>query len=166
MQAFKVSEGVQLEACRMAKVTRMTVNRWRKKDPNFDRSYQEITSEMLQVLHGVEKSKDLLLVAIIQHDGHISRACQSIGVSRQTHGKWYKQDVEYRDRVDDIIDEMNEGILDDAMAELKKQIAGGDFKAIKLAIDKLGSSRGMVDKKQHEISSPSWMSGDKELDEI
>ena len=166
LKAFAANNGLQQEACRLAKVSRMTVTRWRNNDHEFANNYDSVTDQMLQMLHGIDKSKELLMASVLRHNGNITMACISLGMSRQTHRKWYKEDIEYRDRIDDILEEVNEGLLDVAIEKWKKLIEEEDFKAIKLAIDKIGTNRGFIDKKQHEITTPKWMSGDKELDEI
>jgi hypothetical protein len=52
----------------------------------------------------MDSIKKDILVALEKHNGIVSVACASIGLSRSTYYLWLKDDQEFKDAVDDIQD--------------------------------------------------------------
>ena len=48
------------------------------------------------------ESKDKMLKALEEYYGIVTTACQSVGISRQTHYRWLEEDEDYKTKVQDI----------------------------------------------------------------
>ena len=51
-----------------------------------------------------------LIEALRRKGGSVSAACEEVGISRQTHYNWYREDAHYRDLVDRLIEELEEDL--------------------------------------------------------
>ena len=80
--------------------------------------------------------------------GIVTNACKQVGISRQTHYKWYREDLDYRKAVDDV-----ENItLDFAESKLHEQIFEGNVASIIFFLKTKGKSRGYVERQEIEMN--------------
>lgn len=104
-----------------------------------------------------------MIEALEKSLGVVTTACKSVGIARQTHYEWFKEDENYRRAVEDIADVA----LDFAESKLHKQIEQGDTTACIFYLKTKGKKRGYVERQEiaaHVDTSkkPSWFD---ELDE-
>ena len=80
--------------------------------------------------------------------GIVTNACKQVGISRQTHYKWYREDLSYQKAVDDV-----ENItLDFAESKLHEQIFEGNVASIIFFLKTKGKSRGYVERQEIEMN--------------
>lgn len=65
-------------------------------------------------------TKKGMIEALEKSLGIVSTACQSVGISRQTHYRWLSEDPEYKQQVDDI----SEMAIDFVESKLHEKIEG------------------------------------------
>ena len=82
--------------------------------------------------------KDSLLVALENHYGIVSHACQDVKISRTTYYNWYKNDKEFKESVDLL----HNVVLDFAETALFELIKNGNVAATIFFLKTRGKSRG------------------------
>ena len=92
--------------------------------------------------------KKAMLAALEKALGVISLACNEVGIARQTHYEWYKEDAEYHSSVDAIADIA----VDFAESKLHDQINKGDTTAIIFYLKTKGKRRGYVERQEFDHS--------------
>jgi len=80
--------------------------------------------------------------------GIVTKACEVVGISRQTHYNWYNNDPEYKSAVDDIGDIA----LDFAESMLHQQIKEKDTTAIIFYLKTKGKKRGYIERSELDIA--------------
>ena len=95
--------------------------------------------------------KKAMIEALEKSLGIVTTACKQVGIARQTHYEWYREDAEYKAAVDGIADIA----LDFAESKLHKSIEGGSDTATIFYLKTKGKKRGYVERQeiQHEGSS-------------
>lgn len=106
----------------------------------------------------VQKDKERLLISLKDCSGIVTFACEKVRLSRQTFYRWYRDDAEFKERVDAI----NELQIDVAEASLLKKIQKGDTTAIIFYLKTKGKDRGYSERR--EISIPGGVSVDVKND--
>lgn len=89
-----------------------------------------------------------MIEALEKSLGVVTSACKTVGISRQTHYEWYKEDENYRAEVDGISDIA----LDFAESQLHKQIQNGEVSSTIFYLKTKGKKRGYVERQ--ELASP------------
>ena len=74
--------------------------------------------------------------------GVVTSACKQVGISRVTFYEWYKNDIEFKEQVDDIQDIA----LDFAESQLHKQIQEGNTTATIFYLKTKGKNRGYIER--------------------
>lgn len=87
------------------------------------------------------QKKDLMLIALEKHLGIVTPACKEVGISRETYYTWYKNDLEFQEKVDVI----NEITLDFVETQLLKNIKGGSERSILFYMKYKARQRGYND---------------------
>lgn len=81
--------------------------------------------------------------------GIVTNACKAVGISRETHYRWLREDSEYAQQVRDI-----EGVtLDFAESKLHEQIFNGNVASIIFFLKTKGKSRGYVERQEFEVKT-------------
>jgi hypothetical protein len=88
--------------------------------------------------------KEQLLEALTKSLGIVSTACLSVGVSRTTYYKYYNDDKQFKNQVDDISDIA----IDFAESQLFELIKGGNITAVIFYLKTKGKKRGYVEKQE------------------
>ena len=101
--------------------------------------------------------KKAMIEALEKSLGVVTTACKTVGISRQTHYEWLREDGQYRDAVDDIGDVA----LDFAESQLHKQIQNGEVSSTIFYLKTKGKKRGYVERTEitADVSvnkKPSW----------
>ncbi len=90
--------------------------------------------------------KKAMIEALEKSLGVVSVACRTVGIARNTHYEYYKNDAEYRRNVDSIADIA----LDFAESKLHKNIENGSDTAIIFYLKTKGKKRGYVERQEIE----------------
>ena len=93
--------------------------------------------------------KDALLQALENSLGIVSTACNRTGISRSSFYKWYKEDEEFRKKVDEI-DNVK---LDYVETKLFKNIENEKEKSIIFYLQHKGHKRGYVQRQNINLTS-------------
>ena len=93
--------------------------------------------------------KETLLQALESSLGIVSTACNRTGISRSSFYKWYKEDEEFRKKVDDI-DNVK---LDYVETKLFKNIENEKEKSIIFYLQHKGHKRGYVQRQNINLTS-------------
>jgi hypothetical protein len=90
--------------------------------------------------------KNAMIQALESSLGIVSKACETIGISRKTHYDWIKDDPEYAKAVD----ELSNLVLDFAESNLHKQIEEGNSTSTIYLLNHKGKSRGYNNDVEHK----------------
>ena len=93
--------------------------------------------------------KETLLQALESSLGIVSTACNRSGISSSSFYKWYKEDEEFRKKVDEI-DNLK---LDFAESQLHKQIQDNSTSATIFYLKTQGKKRGYIERQEVDLSS-------------
>ena len=85
-----------------------------------------------------------MIEALEKSLGIVTTATKSVGISRETHYRWMKEDPEYKDKVDSIGDMA----LDFAESQLHKQIREGNSTATIFFLKTKGKNRGYIERQE------------------
>jgi hypothetical protein len=88
--------------------------------------------------------KTAMLEALEKSLGVVTSACKIVGIARQTHYEWYKEDEDYRKNVDSIGDIA----IDFAETQLHSQIKKGSTAATIFYLKTKGKGRGYVERQE------------------
>lgn len=90
----------------------------------------------------MDAKKETFIKTLHESFGHITKACDAIGISRGTYYHWYKTDSEFKDKCDNI----SEYIVDTVENHLFDQIKDGSTAATIFYLKTKGKHRGYVEK--------------------
>ena len=93
--------------------------------------------------------KDTLIQALENSLGIVSTACNRTGISRSSYYKWYKEDEEFRQKVDEI-DNVK---LDFVESKLFKNIENEKEKSIIFYLQHKGHKRGYIQRQNINLTS-------------
>lgn len=93
-------------------------------------------------LYTKHPQKKAMVAALKSTLGIVQTATEKVGITRQTHYNWLKEDESYREAVENI----SEIKLDFVESALFKKIQAGDTTAIIFAAKTLGKKRGYAEK--------------------
>lgn len=99
-------------------------------------------------LTNTDINKKAMIEALEKSLGVVTTACKSVGISRQTHYEWYREDEQYKKAVDDIADVA----LDFAESQLHKQIQNGEVSSTIFYLKTKGKKRGYIEKFEQDIN--------------
>lgn len=103
-------------------------------------------------------NKKAMLEALEKSLGVVTTACKQVGISRETHYRWVKEDAEYGIAVGDV-----ENIaLDFAESQLHKQIMEGSTSATIFYLKTKGKNRGYIERVEQVMqltnsNMPEWL---------
>lgn len=90
--------------------------------------------------------KKAMITALEKSLGIVTTACRNVGIGRDTHYRWMRDDAEYRTAVESL-----EGVaLDLAESKLHEEILGGNTAAIIFFLKTKGKKRGYVERQEVE----------------
>jgi hypothetical protein len=94
--------------------------------------------------------KKAMLDALEKSLGVVTSACKSVGIARQTHYEWMKEDADYKAAVD----ELSDVAIDFAESQLHKQIKEGNSTATIFFLKTKGKKRGYIERQEVDIQTP------------
>ena len=89
-------------------------------------------------------NKKAMIDAMSKTLGIVTSACKAVGITRQTHYRWMKEDSEYKAQ----IEELDNVALDFAESSLHKQIKDGNTAATIFYLKTKGKRRGYVERQE------------------
>ena len=107
-----------------------------------------------------DPKKVAMIQALTKALGVVKMACESVGISRQTHYNWLKEDAAYKTACDNL----PEVVLDFAEHHLHKLISQGNPAATIFLLKTKGKKRGYVERQEIEVAEKkplSWFVGDE-----
>ena len=106
-----------------------------------------------------DPKKVAMIQALTKALGVVKMACESVGISRQTHYNWLKEDAAYKTACDNL----PEVVLDFAEHHLHKLISQGNPAATIFLLKTKGKKRGYVERQEIEVAEKkplSWFVND------
>ena len=106
-----------------------------------------------------DPKKVAMVQALTKSLGVVKMACESVGISRQTHYNWIKDDEAYKQACDNL----PEVVLDFAEHHLHKLISQGNPAATIFLLKTKGKRRGYVERQEIEVAEKkplSWFTDD------
>ena len=94
--------------------------------------------------------KKAMLDALEKSLGVVTSACKNVGIARQTHYEWMKEDADYKAAVD----ELSDVAIDFAESQLHKQIREGNSTATIFFLKTKGKKRGYIERQEVDIQTP------------
>ncbi len=85
-----------------------------------------------------------MIEALEKSLGIVTTACKTVGISRETHYRWTREDETYKAAVDSIADIA----LDFAESQLHKQIQNGEVSSTIFYLKTKGKKRGYVERQE------------------
>ncbi len=92
--------------------------------------------------------KQAMVQAMEKSLGIVTTACKSVGISRDSHYRWMRDDEEYRAQIESI----ESMALDLAESKLHEQILEGNTACIIFFLKTKGKRRGYVEKQEVETT--------------
>ena len=95
--------------------------------------------------------KEAMIQALEKSIGVVTTACKSVGISRDTHYRWMKEDEQYANQVQ----ELSDVALDFAESSLHRQIQSGSTAATIFFLKCKGRNRGYIEKQDIDLNNTS-----------
>jgi len=89
-------------------------------------------------------NKKAMINALEKSLGIVTSACKAVGISRETHYRWMREDEEYNESVKSIEDIA----LDFAESQLHKQIRDGEVSSTIFFLKTKGKRRGYIERQE------------------
>ena len=115
--------------------------------------------DSLTELDNLSPKKKAMVEALTKALGIVKMACESVGISRQTHYNWLKDDPAYKEACDNL----PEVVLDFAEHHLHKLISEGNPAATIFYLKTKGKVRGYIERQEIEVAEKkplSWFVSD------
>ena len=94
--------------------------------------------------------KETFLKALKNNLGHITNACKSANIHRQTYYGWIDKDEDFKQQCDNV----GESLLDLAESKLLENINNNDNACIIFYLKTKGKKRGYIGKQEVEVTKP------------
>ena len=107
---------------------------------------------MAKNIQNIQKlsKKETFLKALKNNLGHITNACKSANIHRQTYYGWIDKDEEFIQQCDNV----EESLLDLAESKLLENINNNDNACIIFYLKTKGKNRGYIEKQEIEVTKP------------
>lgn len=92
--------------------------------------------------------KKAMITALEKSLGVVTTACKQVGISRNTHYRWVKEDEEYKEAVEDL----SNVTLDFAESKLHESIMDGNIAAIIFFLKTKGKIRGYIERSELSVA--------------
>ncbi len=93
--------------------------------------------------------KKKMLKALKETLGIVSQACEMVGISRNTHYVWIKDDIQYKTEVDELL----EFQMDFVESKLFENINNGDVPSTIFYLKTKAKTRGYIEKQEIDLTS-------------
>ena len=95
----------------------------------------------------IQHTKKALLEALEKSLGVVTTACKQVGINRTTFYRYYNEDKEFKQEVDDLSDVA----IDFAESQLFKQIQGGNPTSTIFYLKTKAKKRGYIERQEIEV---------------
>ncbi len=115
--------------------------------------------DSLTELDNLSPKKKAMVEALTKALGIVKMACESVGISRQTHYNWLKDDPAYKEACDNLPGV----VLDFAEHHLHKLISEGNPAATIFYLKTNGKVRGYIERQESGVAEKkplSWLTDD------
>ena len=89
-------------------------------------------------------TKKAMIESLEKSLGIVTSACKSVGISRETHYRWMREDEKYKESVEDLANVA----LDFAESQLHQQIKGGNPSSTIFYLKTKGKKRGYIERQE------------------
>jgi hypothetical protein len=96
-----------------------------------------------------DTQKNAMLQALQSSLGVVSTACKQVGISRQTHYEWMREDMEYASSVKDL----ENVTLDFAESKLHELIFEGNVESVNFFLKTKGKVRGYIERSEIDLNT-------------
>ena len=96
-----------------------------------------------------QKDRDKFLTLLTKQGGNVAGACRAMNINRRTYYNWMDKHEDFKAIVEDI----TEGLIDDAESQLQKLIGDGNVVAILFYLKTRAKSRGYIERSETDITS-------------
>jgi hypothetical protein len=96
-----------------------------------------------------DTQKNAMLQALQSSLGVVSTACKQVGISRQTHYEWMREDMEYASSVKDL----ENVTLDFAESKLHELIFEGNVASVIFFLKTKGKVRGYIERSEIDLNT-------------
>lgn len=96
-----------------------------------------------------DTQKKAMIAALEKTLGVVTTACKQVGISRETHYRWMKEDSEYADVCNDTANIT----LDFAESKLHESIMEGNIAAIIFFLKTKGKVRGYIERQEVAVTN-------------
>lgn len=93
--------------------------------------------------------KERMVAALEKSLGIVTNAAKAVGISRNTHYRWMKEDTDYKKSVNDL----DNVALDFAESKLHESIFEGNIAAIIFFLKTKGKVRGYIERQELDIKT-------------
>lgn len=105
-----------------------------------------------------EHKKKAMIEALEVSLGVVTTACETVGIGRTQFYQWLKDDVDYKNKVEEI----QNIALDYAESKLYEKIGKGDTTAIIFFLKTKGKGRGYIERSEISLNTsgdnlPTWL---------
>ncbi len=101
----------------------------------------------------MDAQKEAMIQALERSLGIVTTACRAVGISRQTHYNWLKDDSEYKAQCEDL----HNVALDFAESQLHAQIKAGVPSSTIFYLKTRGKERGYIERQEVALAEPDTM---------
>lgn len=91
-----------------------------------------------------------MIEALVKSLGIVTTACNKVGISRETHYRWLREDADYKTAVEGIADIA----LDFAESQLHKQISSGEVSSTIFYLKCKAKKRGYIERNEVVQTTP------------
>jgi hypothetical protein len=96
----------------------------------------------------MQGKKKLMIEALKHQLGNVTLACKEVGITRDTHYRWIKEDAEYKEETTNLDD----FVIDYVENELYKKISKGDTACILFWLKCKAKHRGYIERPDTQIN--------------
>jgi hypothetical protein len=117
--------------------------------------------------NNIQHKKTLIIEGMIKTLGNVSKTCDMLGINRSTFYEYYNNDLEFKNKIDDI----KNIALDFVEDKLINKIKEGDTIAILFYLKTQGKKRGYIERQETELTIQSpvvidWSEPIQEAEEV
>ena len=98
-------------------------------------------------VRATKKNKEKFIEIFIEKRCNIKATCLALNISRWTYYDWCKRDDEFKKAVEEV----QEGLIDDAESALGKMIESKNVAAVIFFLKTRGKSRGYVEHQSYDV---------------
>ena len=96
-----------------------------------------------------DKDRDRFIEILTKQAGNVAGACRAMNINRRTYYNWMDKHEDFKAIVEDI----TEGLIDDAESQLQSLIKDGNVAAVLFYLKTRAKSRGYIERSETDITS-------------